>query len=637
MADAAGKMQQVLELLSKFSLNSLDSEWTKSVIDADFTEVGDLPSNFEEHHFSTNLSGLFSAVNNSFRHWVDLLPNLTDDNHRMSTSTLTAEDDDDRLHTRFWTELSDDLKKLMTLLFYYCYRGQRYDAREAEREFGIQAASLYFLVLCVPGSNAFRVFHPVMYRKCMETMRLATKLQVGAASPKKGRHSTTGRASQRRHQEDQMNTEAEEEEESEATMLTPSEATKLVRSLNVLLHDFLRLTVRFSLKHSPESLDETISILIEVSCSETNNAAGIFVERHGPATTTALAYNSYCSLQSLCCTIHGQKKKIVLLIMKHILHNILMVPRGLADLSGRSLNVIREHSQIFVKYILMQVKEEAYDGVYILIQHLCLQVPDKAEFRQKAAQSVVEILRFLPTHLYVRLIKWFFKFSHNEKAGHRLFMLEVISKMLGEVERSAEGSQENLEEVVRPRRLSTDTEYQENENSDEEQVEGENSFCAVPVDHPVEIPHDRKLLSHKFLLSIIFSRCRDSAASVRSKALTLLAECTLSTNRTIMLAMQQIFVNNKSLMFTTPHITSNNINLESPVQENEEVEEEELKFPNASLVVSMLRRRALDDKVTVRKSALQVLENLMKLHNDMLTHQNLAVSFHGCHVTLVQM
>lgn len=198
--------------------------------------------------------------------------------------------------------------------------------------------------------------------------------------------------------------------------------------------------------------------------------------------------------------------------------------------------------------------------------------------------------------------------------------------MLGEVERSAEGSQENPEEVERPRRLSSNTEYQENMNSDEERVEGENSFRAVPVDHPVEIPHDRKLLSHKFLLSIIFSRCRDSAASVRSKALTLLAECTLSTNPTIMLAMQQIFLHNKPRMFTTPHITSNDINLESPVQEHEEVEDEELEFPNASLVVSMLHRRALDDKVTVRKSALQVLENLMKLHNDMLTHQNLAVS-----------
>lgn len=201
--------------------------------------------------------------------------------------------------------------------------------------------------------------------------------------------------------------------------------------------------------------------------------------------------------------------------------------------------------------------------------------------------------------------------------------------MLGEVERSAEGSEENLQEFSQPRRLSSIAEYQENEETEnEQQLEGENSFCAVPVDHPVEIPHDRKLLSHKFLLSIIFSRCRDSAASVRSKALILLAECTLSKNRTIMLAMQQIFVSSKPRMFTTPHIPGNNINLESPAQDDGE-DEEELEFPNASMVVAMLHRRALDGKVTVRKSALQVLENLMKLHNDMLSSQNLAVSPHA--------
>lgn len=203
-------------------------------------------------------------------------------------------------------------------------------------------------------------------------------------------------------------------------------------------------------------------------------------------------------------------------------------------------------------------------------------------------------------------------------------MFQVISKMLGEVERSAEGSSENTMDVAPPRRLSTVTENQEDEASEDDQEhEGENSFCAVPVDHPVEIPPDRKLLSHKFLLSIIFSRCRDSGASVRSKALSLLAECTYSTNRTIMQAMRQIFVNSKPRMFTTPHITDNNINLESPC--HDEGEEEGLDFPNAEMVVAMLHRRALDDKVTVRKSALQVLENLMKLHNDMVSTQNLMV------------
>lgn len=197
--------------------------------------------------------------------------------------------------------------------------------------------------------------------------------------------------------------------------------------------------------------------------------------------------------------------------------------------------------------------------------------------------------------------------------------------MLGEAERSAEETRESMQEAAHPRRLKSIAEDGEDENSeDDQQQEGENSFCAVPVDHPVEIPPDRKLLSHKFLLSIIFSRCRDSAASVRSKALILLAECTLSTNRTIMLAMRQIFVNNKPRMFTTPHISNNNINMESPRQEEED--EEGLDFPNASMVVAMLHRRALDDKVTVRKSALQVLENLMKLHSDMLSTQNLQVS-----------
>lgn len=207
-------------------------------------------------------------------------------------------------------------------------------------------------------------------------------------------------------------------------------------------------------------------------------------------------------------------------------------------------------------------------------------------------------------------------------------MLQVISKMLGEVERSADGSRESTPEVAPRRRLKSIAENEEDETSeDDQQEEGENSFCAVPVDHPVEIPPDRKLLSHKFLLSIIFSRCRDSAASVRSKALSLLAECTHSTNRTIMLAMRQIFVNNKPRMFTTAHIPNNNINLESP--RHDEEEEEGLDFPNASMVVAMLHRRALDDKVTVRKSALQVLENLMKLHTDMLSPQNLMVSSLG--------
>ncbi|XP_042861506.1 condensin-2 complex subunit D3-like [Penaeus japonicus] len=634
MAEMAvdGRAQQVLDLLLKFSVDKLDSAWIKSVIDADFTEVEDLPSEFEDLHCSTNFSGLFGAVIGSCRQWIDTLPALNDDNdRRASSSNLNRSTEEERgeveAHTRFWIDLSENvnLKGLMSLLFYYIFRGQRYDAKEEDRELGIQAASLYFLLLSVPGSNAFRVFHPVMYLKALDILRLTTKLRVGASSPKKGRPGGGVRGSQRKSHEELM-ADVEDDDEAEMTMLSPSEANKLIRSLNILLNDFFRLSQRFSLKHSPESMDETISILVDVSRSETHNAQGIFVGRHGPATVTALAYNAYVALQSICNPIHGKVNKIVIMIMKHIMYNILMISRGSSDLSARSLGVIRDHSLIFVKYILTQVKEEAHEGVYILIQHLCIQVPDKAEFRQKTAQSVVEILRYLPIQLYTKLMKWFFKFSHNEKAGHRLFLLEVISKMLGEEERQAEGSdnsqiQSNNQEVQSP--LRTIREGQEEESDGES---SNASFENVRVDHSVNVPPDRNILSHKFLLSIIFSRCRDSGATVRSKALALLAECTFSTNPTIMLAMKQIFFRTRPTVFTTPHIDNNNINMESPL----ELEDEDLDLPNASLVVSMLHRRALDDKVTVRKSALQVLENLMRIDNEMLMDKNLEVLVEHC-------
>ena len=646
------RMREVVELLTKFSIDKLDNRWINDVIDADFTEVEDLPSEFEDFHCSTNFQGLFDAVVGSCRQWIDSLPVVSDDSDkRSSVSSIpgtpqgsrrmlgsvpsTPQEGERDLHTTFWIAISENVsvKGLKALVFFYIHRGQRYDAREKERDYGIKAASLYFLLLCVPGSNAFRVFHPVLYMKTIEILKLSSKLKVGSSTPvKKGRHGGSRSSSRKSHDEQSNGGDEDDDIDAEIAMLTPMEANKLIRLLNILLNDFLRLTNRFSLKHSSECLDETINILVDVSRCETRDAQGIFLGRHGSATVTALSYNAYVALQCLCNPIHGKISKIVTVIMKHIMCNILMMSRGSSDLSTRALGIIREHSQIFVKYLLTQVKEEAYEGVYILIQHICLRVPDKAEYRQKTAQSVVEILRYLPIQLYTRLVKWFFKFSHNEKAGHRLFMLEVIAKLLEEKERVGEQESPAVQQpVTRPRekrpvvRENSGSDSSSDSDGDDEVEDGngENSFLQVAVDHTVEIPPDRNILSHKFLLGIIFSRCRDSGATVRAKALAMLAECTYSKNPTIVMAMKHIFFRNRPMIFTTPHIPNNNINLESPL----ELEgEEDLDLPNAAMVVSMLHRRALDDKVTVRKSALQVLENLMKMDNEMVNTKNLDVS-----------
>ena len=69
-------------------------------------------------------------------------------------------------------------KSLIALLFYLMHSGQQYNANSQERSLCLKATSLYFILLSVPGSSAFSIFHPVLFAKAMETFKLAIKLHL---------------------------------------------------------------------------------------------------------------------------------------------------------------------------------------------------------------------------------------------------------------------------------------------------------------------------------------------------------------------------------------------------------------------------------------------------------------------------
>jgi condensin-2 complex subunit D3 len=52
----------------------------------------------------------------------------------------------------------------------------------------------------------------------------------------------------------------------------------------------------------------------------------------------------------------------------------------------------REHAMAFVRYLLKEVGEGCLASVKILLQHVCMKVPDKAEYRNKAAQVQMRFL-----------------------------------------------------------------------------------------------------------------------------------------------------------------------------------------------------------------------------------------------------
>ena len=85
------------------------------------------------------------------------------------------------------TVISSRYKKLIALLFYLLDRGQRLEAKSFEREQCCRAAGLYFVLLSLPGSGAFSIFHPVLFNRALDTFKLATKLRLAKFSPKKKR------------------------------------------------------------------------------------------------------------------------------------------------------------------------------------------------------------------------------------------------------------------------------------------------------------------------------------------------------------------------------------------------------------------------------------------------------------------
>ena len=46
-------------------------------------------------------------------------------------------------------------------------------------------------------------------------------------------------------------------------------------------------------------------------------------------------------------------------------------------------------------------------AVSVLVQHLAVKVPDKAEFRREAAEAIVTLMNALPRDLYTNSVRWF--------------------------------------------------------------------------------------------------------------------------------------------------------------------------------------------------------------------------------------
>lgn len=56
-----------------------------------------------------------------------------------------------------------------------------------------------------------------------------------------------------------------------------------------------------------------------------------------------------------------------------------------------------------------------------LLQHICVSVPDKADYRCKVVGVIVSLMNLFSDDMYVNFIQWLYKLSRNVKVSYMYF------------------------------------------------------------------------------------------------------------------------------------------------------------------------------------------------------------------------
>nr|XP_021518172.1 condensin-2 complex subunit D3 [Meriones unguiculatus] len=550
----------------------LNLEWVNTVWELHFTETEPLDPSIVANILETGTDA-FTKLYGS------LFPFATEESGSLES---------------IWTFFIENNISSNTLVALFCHFVQEAHKKGASaqyREYGLHAAGLYFLLLEIPGSVVNQVFHPVMFDKCIQILKKSWPQESNLNQKRKKEHSKSSKDNCRRgrkrgkpprkedYEVDDLS--REEEEEEEEICFSAQDLSQIRNAIFNLLKNFLRLLPKFSLKEKPQSIQTCIEVFVALTNFEPIPHKFLVSQARKLNEVRHISELAYYGLYLLCSPIHGEGSKVIGSIFHQMLNVILMLEVGkrshCAPLPITSKVIsCRNQAVQFISSLVDELQESVFPILVTLLQHICAQVVDKAEYRTYAAQSLVQLLSKLPSEEYATFLAWLYKYSRSCKISHRVFTLDVALALLELPERE--------------------------------------------VDDTVLLEH-QKFLKHKFFAQeILFDRCLDKAPTVRSKALSSFAHCLeLSASDTSVIFSNSPLVSGiqsysgTTLRPSTVLTTGNWHSTQSIRGDSGE------RTPSGErYIMAMLRKRTKDEKTNVRKSALQVLITILK-HCDILS------------------
>ncbi|XP_042656314.1 condensin-2 complex subunit D3 isoform X2 [Tyto alba] len=568
--------------LAGWRLRDVSAVWASTVWDQDFTETEPLDARTAEAVAEEGLDA-FTEL------------------HR-SLSPFAAEGREDAAN--IWTLFAENnfsTHTFVAVLHHFVQAGQHRKANVQQRLYALHAAGLYFLLLELPGSIANQLFHQVMLDKCLYTLTKCWPQEQDLMKKRKKMHTPSSQTNARRNRkkgkscwDDSMEEvlDEEEEEDCESAYFSTDDLLQVRNSTFLLLKNFLKFLQKFSLKEKPHFMQNCLQIFVEMTSFEPVVHEFVFTAAMNVNAAKYIPELAYQGLRLLCSPLHDTENTILRCVFQQILNVILMLK---SDASSRrtvlaitsAVIAARNQAIKFISSIIDELKEVVFPVLRILLQHICTKVPDKADYRTYAAQALVNLLNKLPCMEFADFIAWLYKYSRNTKTAYRVFALDVALALLGVCERNVDSS--------------------------------------VSLDH-------QKFLKHKFLIQVmVFGRCSDKSPVVRSKALSSFAHCLETKAAATLESLQDLSqcwsghtdleanTNAESLIVSAEgiesfsHTMSNHPLKTLPTFKTVELtDSSKTAVLGGKEVMAMLRLRAEDEKTNVRKSALQVLMNILK-------------------------
>ncbi|XP_076968507.1 condensin-2 complex subunit D3 isoform X2 [Tamandua tetradactyla] len=553
----------------------LSPAWVDTVWDLDFTETEPLDPSIEAEITENGLK-VFTQL------YESLFPFATEE-HGSTESIWT-----------FFTENSVSPSALVALFHHFVQTIHKKNVSVQYREYGLYAAGLYFLLLEVPGSIANQVFHPVMFDKCIQILKKSWPQGSNLNRKRKKEQPKSSQANPRgnrkrvrppRKDDFEMDEIIEEQEDEDNICFSARDLSQIRNAIFHLLKNFLRLLPKFSLKEKPQCVQNCIEIFVALTNFEPVLHEFHISQDRNLNHVEYIPELAYHGLYLLCSPIHGEGDQVIGYIFHQMLNVLLMLEGGEGTFRSPvtiTSQAIQSRNQAvrFISSLVDELKENVFPVLRILLQHICAKVIDKSEYRIYAAQSLVQLLSKLPCAEYATFIAWLYRYSRSSKIPHRVFTLDVALALLEFPEREVDST------------LSLEL---------------------------------QKFLKHKFLVQeIMFDRCLDKAPTVRSKALSSFAHFLEFSVVNASESIIELLINSPAVSVVESHPgtllrNSSGVSCQrqplNPSGTSEMINTDkscEAVESGERCILAMLRKRLRDEKTNVRKSALQVLVNILK-------------------------